>query len=162
MGGKIIRPFGISLNYLKSKKSHTVNQIIIPDFLSGCCMLIPAHVIRQIGLFNEQYFAYWEDTEFSFRAKTAGFQLAVLPTSVIWHKHSQSTALNPGKKQYLLIRNHIIFGRQYFHWWEKIGSLALCIPLFHLFLNLLRYKNIKFIRYIWHGYSDGLKMSKPR
>jgi GT2 family glycosyltransferase len=160
MGCKILKPFGISLNYLKNKKSYKINRIITPDFLSGCCILIPTKIIKQIGLFNDLYFAYWEDTEYCFRSKKAGYKLAVLPNSFIWHKHSKSSESNPGKKQYLLIRNQIIFVMKHFKFWEKIFILILFAPIFHFFLNLLRYKNLKFIRFILKGYFDGLSMSK--
>lgn len=160
MGGKIIKPFGISVNYLKNKKSYKINRIIEPDFLSGCCILIPKKVIKNLGLLDEQYFAYWEDTEYCFRAKRAGYKLAVMPNSVIWHKHSKSTELNPGKKQYFLIRNQIIFVKKYFNPWEKILILILFVPLFHFIFNFFRYKNIKFIPFILKGYLDGSKMSK--
>lgn len=160
MGCKILRPFGISINYLKNRKSNKINRIIRPDFLSGCCILIPTEIIKKIGLFDDQYFAYWEDTEYCFRSKKAGYKLAVLPNAFIWHKHSKSSASNPGKKQYLLIRNQIIFVMKHFNLWEKILILTLFAPIFHFLLNLLRYKNLKFIRFILKGYFDGLKMSK--
>lgn len=43
-------------------------------------------VFEKIGLFDEDFFAYFEDTDFSFRANWAGFRCLFVPDAVIYHK----------------------------------------------------------------------------
>ena len=63
----------------------------ITDWVPGCCMLIPAKVIVEVGLFDEDYFAYVEDVDFCIRSNKAGFKAHVTSRSVIYHKVGQST-----------------------------------------------------------------------
>lgn len=56
------------------------------EALSGCCMLIRASVLRQIGLFNKAFFAYLEDIDWSLRARENGVRLRYEPQAVLWHK----------------------------------------------------------------------------
>jgi GT2 family glycosyltransferase len=61
------------------------------DFISAASVLIPSHVLRQIGLLDEGYFMYWEDTDLSYRIRAAGWKLGVAPSATLLHKESGST-----------------------------------------------------------------------
>lgn len=61
------------------------------DFATGCCLLIKREVIETVGLLNEQLFLYWEDVDYSLRVRAAGYELLVVPESVIWHKNAGSS-----------------------------------------------------------------------
>ena len=45
------------------------------DFATGCCVAVKKEVFEKIGFFDERYFLYYEDNDFSLRAKEAGFSL---------------------------------------------------------------------------------------
>ncbi|MBI4787812.1 MAG: glycosyltransferase family 2 protein [Chloroflexi bacterium] len=59
------------------------------DAVSGSCMLIRREVIAQIGLLDERFFAYQEDTDYCFRAKQAGWDVYYYPQAQITHYASQ-------------------------------------------------------------------------
>ncbi len=69
------------------------------DWATGCCMLIGRKALLDTGLLNENYFAYFEDVEWSLRFKEKGFQIELAPDAVIYHeagasskkKHSEGT-----------------------------------------------------------------------
>ncbi|MCX7840627.1 MAG: glycosyltransferase family 2 protein [Anaerolineae bacterium] len=61
------------------------NETHPADAVSGACMLIRRAVIEQIGLLDEQFFAYQEDTDYCFRAKRAGWQVYYYPEAQIIH-----------------------------------------------------------------------------
>jgi GT2 family glycosyltransferase len=84
------------------------------DFATGCCMAVSRTVIEQVGMMDERYFLYMEDTDWSVRIKKAGYKLLFEPSSVIWHKNAGSTG-GPGSAlhQYYQARNRILFARQY-------------------------------------------------
>ncbi len=89
------------------KKSET-------DFASGCCMMIKREVFEKIGLFNEDYFLYYEDAEFSQRAKKMGFKIMYEPKGVLWHKNAGSTGGSGSSLQdYYISRNRLLFGMKY-------------------------------------------------
>ncbi len=61
------------------------NTICEVDAVSGSCMLIKREVIDQIGMLDEKFFAYQEDSDFCFRAKKANWKILYNPASKITH-----------------------------------------------------------------------------
>ena len=57
------------------------------QFISGCAMVISRELLERIGVLAECYYpAYWEDGEYSFRAREAGFPVLYAPRAVVYHK----------------------------------------------------------------------------
>lgn len=83
------------------------------DFLSGCCLFIPRQVFKKIGLFDPKYFMYFEDVDFSQKAKNAGISLKTIPNSVIWHLNAQSSGAGGPLHDYFISRNRLLFGFRY-------------------------------------------------
>jgi GT2 family glycosyltransferase len=54
----------------------------------GAAMLVPRAVFEQVGLFDADLFAYAEDTDWSLRAREAGYRIYVVPRGRVWHKVS--------------------------------------------------------------------------
>jgi len=73
---------------------------------TGCAMFIKREVLEKIGLLPEDYFMYFEDIDFSLRAKKAGFKIFYQPESVIWHRFNRGTSL---VNQYYWQRSRVIF-----------------------------------------------------
>jgi GT2 family glycosyltransferase len=61
------------------------------DFVTAASVLIPSIVFRQVGLLDEKYFMYWEDTDFSYRVRAAGWKLGVASSATLLHKENAST-----------------------------------------------------------------------
>ena len=55
------------------------------DVVTGCFMLVRCEVIEQIGLLDEQFFVYGEETDFCFRAKKTGWKILFTPVAEIIH-----------------------------------------------------------------------------
>jgi len=58
---------------------------------SGCALLATREFIERVGLLDETFFCYCEDTDWSMRARAAGFKVLFVPASKVWHKESVST-----------------------------------------------------------------------
>jgi GT2 family glycosyltransferase len=52
---------------------------------SGCVLLVTRPLYEAIGGFDERFFMYCEDVDFSWRARAAGFSLAVAPRAIVHH-----------------------------------------------------------------------------
>lgn len=74
------------------------------EWLNGCTLLVRVAAIRDIGLMDEGYFLYYEDVDWSLRAKSREWILAVLPQAEGWHKVSRSSGglANPAVRFYYL------------------------------------------------------------
>lgn len=72
----------------------------------GCSLLVTRAALEKVGLLDEDYFAYCEDLDWSARARRAGFRIAFVPGSRIWHKVSRSTGgTGSGVSHYYYTRN---------------------------------------------------------
>lgn len=63
------------------------------DWLSGACMLIRREVFAQVGPFDEGYFLYFEELDFSRRAHDQGFRSHYVPRARVVHLVGQSTGV---------------------------------------------------------------------
>lgn len=61
------------------------------DYITGASLLMPSYGFNEIGYLDEKYFMYWEDTDFSFRAKKMKWNVIVAGNSIVYHKHNAST-----------------------------------------------------------------------
>ena len=83
------------------------------DFLTGCCLLVKRQVFDQIGLLDEKFFMYLEDADFCQRAQKAGFKIAYIPQSKIWHLNAGSSKSGGELHDYFISRNRLLFGFRY-------------------------------------------------
>jgi GT2 family glycosyltransferase len=67
---------------------HVCTQV---EVTIGCSMLMSAKALRDVGLFDEAYFAYHEDVDWSLRARKRGYRLFYQPWSRVFHRGSRST-----------------------------------------------------------------------
>ena len=62
-------------------------------------------MLTQIGLFDEDFFAYYEDVDLALRARLAGWKSMYVPEAIVYHIHSSTLGKNSNFKRYLLERN---------------------------------------------------------
>jgi len=113
-GGKITnyatRGELIAYNELDEDEYRTPEQV---DYISGTCLLIKAEVIKKISLISEDYFLYYEDTDWCLRAAKAGWRSVVVPAAKIYHKASKSTQEASYPYIYYHSRNGLMFGERF-------------------------------------------------
>lgn len=63
---------------------------------SGGATLYATKLFREIGLFDETFFAYYEDVDISFRAQLAGHTAYYEQSAVAYHKQGATSATIPG------------------------------------------------------------------
>jgi len=59
---------------------------------SGGASMYRVSMLKKIGLLDQDFFAYYEDIDLSFRAQLAGYKVAFVPAAVVYHKQGQTTA----------------------------------------------------------------------
>lgn len=94
----------LRLGFLEPWLGRYVISLAIPtvptrvDWLAGASMLIRRDVLERIGLFDEGFFLYCEETDFCRRAADAGYQTWYVPSSSVAHVGSASTGLQDMSK----------------------------------------------------------------
>jgi len=116
---------------MKYKTAVSNSEFYGTDYITGCAMLIKRDVFAEIGLLDEDFFLYYEDADFSWRARMAGFKLGVLPKTAVYH--FEKSLENP-KKIYWLVLSGILFFKKNSPWnWRLYLSV-------YLFLRQLKNK----------------------
>lgn len=83
------------------------------DFITGCFMAVPRQVFSKIGLLDEPFFLYLEDTDFCLHAKTRGIEVMYNPRLIVYHLNSSSTVAGSPLVDYYLTRNRFFIGKRY-------------------------------------------------
>jgi GT2 family glycosyltransferase len=99
------------------------------DYVTGCALMIRRSLVEQIGLLDESYHMYNEDSDWCLRANQAGYRVVYAPEGKVWHKISSSAG---GQLSLFKIRHRIrsqwIFLRKFAPWhhWFVIpfGAMA--------------------------------------
>jgi len=94
------------------------------DYIEGSCMLIDSTALDRVGLFDTEYFAYWEDVDLCLRMKREGLPILFVPTAVVWHKVGASTSNKLPMQVYLATRNRILFMRKH----AKFVQMMVSVP----------------------------------
>lgn len=138
------------------------------DWITGCAFFVRNSILKQSGLLAENMFMQWEDVDLSFRIKKLGYNMAYVPSSVIYHIASSSLKsqtkgkegfLNPAA-HYRNIRNRIWILKRYTPWYFAPSAIA--FNFFYILLVIgyfaLRRRFVK-LNEVLRGVRDGLKGS---
>ena len=78
-------------------------------FASGCALLIPRDLFLDVGGFDEDYFAFFEDVDLGWRLWAMGYRVLYEPSSIVFHRHhGTAEALGHEKERFLLERNALM------------------------------------------------------
>lgn len=130
VGGKVyhkhmphyIQQFGISIDfknfravtlYADCEDTYDIPSVVYCDAVSACAMLVSAAAIEKTGLMPEDNFLYWDDTEWGFRMKQAGFEVAALSDAKMYHSANPMRRCDNTKVNYYLTRNCLNFFMKY-------------------------------------------------
>ena len=101
--------------------THTYDNSTEIFAASGAASLYRVKALRQAGLLDEDFFAYYEDVDLSFRLQLTGWRVAFVPTSIVYHRIGMTSGRIKGFTTYQTMKN----------------------------LPLLWYKNVP-KKYLWH------------
>ncbi len=71
---------------------HQYDKLTLVFGASGGASLYRSELFRDIGIFDEDFFAYYEDVDVSFRAQLRGWIVKYEPSAVVYHKLSATSS----------------------------------------------------------------------
>ncbi|WP_022948507.1 glycosyltransferase family 2 protein [Methylohalobius crimeensis] len=107
---------GFTCVHLRQGESETVlnkDDGRTVDWVTGAAFFTRSSALRDIGLFDERYFLVYEESDWCFRARRAGYSCLIVPQASVWHKvgsafGSESSPL----RTYFSTRNRLLFAEQ--------------------------------------------------
>jgi hypothetical protein len=91
-----------------SKKSPIAAPLEVESII-GACMLIRRKALEQVGLLDEDYFFFLEETDLCCRMRKAGWKVFYLPQVHVYHLQGESKAIDPGRAWIEYYRSLYIF-----------------------------------------------------
>lgn len=85
------------------------------DAVSGAAFVARREVWEKAGLFDENFFLYYEEVDWSRRVQEAGYKIMAVPQAVVWHKVSSTLGVASPLIDYYMLRNQLYFIGK--HWY---------------------------------------------
>ena len=145
------------------------DEIVEVEYAPTCCLLAKKEVFQHIGLMDEKYFVYFDDTDFSYRVwKDKRYKIFYSPDVKFYHKVGSLTK-SFNKEEEKIFRGDFFIQqntKNHIYFLKKIGGLFAYAFIAWLFLkNNIRFivnpqirKNFKTWLLINTSYFEGLKM----
>lgn len=95
------------------------------DWLPGAALFFPRQVLIDVGFFNPGYFIYFEDVEWSLRARRKGYSLKYCPSAIVFHEGEKAIRKTTSEvRTYYPLRNHLSTAK---NWMPRFSFLLLAI-----------------------------------
>lgn len=122
------------------------------SFACGCCALIHTDIFKQIGMFDEKCYLYFEDVDLSFRMLEAGKEIFLVQEAKMWHKIGGTGGRNASLlKNYYMIRNRLYFIKKHAKAFQT-GYFRTSFKL--LWKNVISEYSAEKRKYAWRGIAD--------
>jgi GT2 family glycosyltransferase len=93
----------LGLNELDAGQFRGIRDV---DYVSGGMLLVRSAAITQVGLLDERFFLYYEDTDWGVRMRERGWRVITAASAKCWHKNKDSAG---SKKPYLIQHGYFMF-----------------------------------------------------
>ena len=135
------------------------------ELLSACAagILLRSDMVREIGLFDEEFFLIYEDVDLTFRAVVMGWKCIYLPKSIIYHK--VSTTIKKNRNYEMTLRAQVNQFKAYLHN-VPIGVFILNLPFvilrfFTILIGGLIFGQFRMVKIFLHAHWLLLKEIGP-
>lgn len=111
----VVRPIGRG----KPDRGQFIEDFEV-DYASGCCSLVRKELIEEIGLLDESFFHYWEETDWNLRARKRGWKVVCSSRARVWHKLSSTSGYKSPFSDYYFTRNSLILTKKHYPYFLPI------------------------------------------
>lgn len=131
LGVRVCRD-GMSRGRFRLRRYSTIRMQEVEEILfpSACVALYRRAMLDQTGFFDDDFFAYAEDTDLGLRGRLAGWDALLATNAVVYHKYSKTGGVFSPFKIYLVERNH---------YWVALKNFPLPLLLLVPFFTMVRY-----------------------
>lgn len=107
--GHLMYPDGLNRGRGRLEQDHgQYDGLTTALFPSGAAALYRREMLAEIGLFDEDFFLYGDDAELGLRGRVAGWECALSPRAVAYHRYSRSAGAYSTLKAFHVERNRVL------------------------------------------------------
>ncbi len=151
----------LGLNYISLKHfssytmvewEHSTNRKV--DHVIGAFYLVRRKLFESLNKFDERFFVYWEDMDFSYRAYQAGWYCYYLADATAFHKGNGTSEQIKAKRLFYSWRSRILYSYKHFSWGTATG-----LSMATLILEPLARLGLAAITFSWRQIQETLEAS---
>lgn len=128
------------------------------QFVTACGLLITAECVQKVGLLDEQFFMYYEDSDYSRRVQAHGLHILVAPQAKMWHIVSATIGgVDTPAERYHMARSSVRFFRKHGSNWRMVVIIPYRLgSALKTSVRLVRHGRWPALRAYWQGLWDGV------
>jgi GT2 family glycosyltransferase len=107
------------------------------DHVTGAFFLVRRSLFERLGGFDERFFVYLEDLDFSLRAKQAGWRTYYLAGATAYHRGGGTSEQIKARRLFYALRSRVLYARKHFSWWSAT-AIMLATLVVEFFTRLVR------------------------
>lgn len=129
-----------------------------------CAVLFKKHVLEEVGLPDERFYFYYEDTDWCLRSRRAGYRLRLAPAAQMWHKVSASSGgSDTPRERYWMARSSVLYFRKHVRPLQSIVVIGWRTgSAIKTSIRLLRKRRVDSLGAYWQGLWHGLREPLPK
>lgn len=118
--------FGYCNDYQKKLSELNLPAVYDVPYASGAALMVRASVIKELGAWDNDFFMYHEDLEWSLRLRIRDYRVVCVRDSIFYHKYEFSKSIT---KYFWMERNRYGVLLMFYKWPTLLLILPLLIPL---------------------------------
>lgn len=138
-GGRMISWQGVGKHFQSDRLGLGAEPVPV-SYVTGCCMLIPAGVVKSAGMLNPEIFMYLDDAEYCARISRHGYRLYYVPSARLGH------AVGPGRRALDYPPYYLYFSIRNKPFVSPPGMLRLWLRVFAVLLGAAKLARYGFSR----------------
>lgn len=133
----------------------------------GCTWMVKRGVFEKVGLYDDDIFIPYEDSDFCIRATKAGYKVMYIHKGKVWHQGPKNTGvparlqwigITTPERAYRVSRNKIIFMKKHAPALNLILFSIIFVPIYAFIHSLIMLTSLRLdiLRHYWKGLFSGL------
>lgn len=116
---KFVKTFQLKLFFpnenrkISDKGLNKADELKQVDYITGADLMIRKSVLDQVGIFDEDFFLYYEETELQHRINKAGYRIFIIPSAKIHHLERQSSTNSKNRRKVFLESEYLFYKKCY-------------------------------------------------
>ncbi len=117
-GGRLVQGVHAMQRGLGELDTGQYDGLMGVDFLSGCALLLSRQAVVNAGFLDSSFFVYYEDVEWCYRARRAGYSALLVPAAKVWHPDTRVRDGDSALVTYYVTRNSLLFAAKHHLGWR--------------------------------------------